>query len=251
MGSVRNLPSNVLRRYRFAGKAAFGRAIAQNDDNIDRALSCRARGGSLIDLGCDDGARTVRYAQAAGAPDVYGIEAVAPRAELARERGVAIVPADLGAPLPLDDASFDVVVSNQVIEHLYNTDLFVSEAVRIVKPGGVVVTSTENLASWHNVASLLLGWQPFSLTNVSSTGPIGNPLGLHVGGELPEYMPAGGEETWQHRRVFAARGLVDLHAAHGLRDVELLGAGYYPLPRRTAELNPTHAAFITVVGTRA
>jgi hypothetical protein len=29
------------------------------------------------------------------------------------------------------------------------------------------LVSTENLASWHNVAALIAGWQPFSLANVS------------------------------------------------------------------------------------
>jgi SAM-dependent methyltransferase len=242
--------SSTLRRYRLAGQAAFKRAIAQNDENIELALHGRAATGSVIDLGCDDGERTMRYAAAAGAGHVYGIEAVESRAAIASGRGVEIVSGDLGQRLPIDDDSFDVVVSNQVIEHLYDTDLLLSEAFRILKPGGTVVTSTENLASWHNVGSLLLGWQPFSLTNVSSTGPVGNPLGLHVGGDLPAYMPSGGEETWQHRRVFAARALTDLHAGHGFSDVRLYGAGYYPLPRRVAKFNPSHAAFITVSGVK-
>jgi hypothetical protein len=112
----------------------------------------------------------------------------------------------------------------------------------------VVVTSTENLASWHNVGALLLGWKPFSLTNVSTAGPIGNPLGLSVGGDTSS---APDPVTWQHRRVFAARGLVDLHRAHGFTSLELLGAGYYPLPRRLGRINSAHAAFITVVGQRA
>jgi hypothetical protein len=110
-----------------------------------------------------------------------------------------------------------------------------------------VVTSTENLASWHNVGALLLGWQPFSLTNVSVKGAIGNPFGLWAGGDgsgAPDPV------TWQHRRVFAARGLVALHRAHGFDQVHLLGAGYYPLPGRIGAWNPGHAAFITVAGRR-
>ena len=56
--------------------------------------------------------------------------------------------------------------------------------------------------------------------------------------------------TWQHHRVFATRGLVELHATHGFTDVTAHGAGYYPLPARVGRADPAHAAFITAVGAR-
>ena len=242
------MTSGIARRYLRAGRRVYGRAVEQNDENIARLLAADAPLESLLDLGCDDGARTSAYAQAAGALDVHGVEVVESRAALARQRGISVVSADLGERLPFDDQRFDAVVSNQVIEHLFDTDMLLAEAFRVLKVGGVVVTSTENLASWHNVASLLLGWQPFSLTNVSSAGSIGNPLGLAVGGDHREYVTG---VPWQHRRVFTTRGLLDLHRAHGFTALRSLGAGYYPLPSRIGRLNPAHAAFITVVGQRA
>lgn len=81
--------------------------------------------------------------------------------------------------IALENESIDVVFSNQVIEHLYETDKFISEIYRILKPGGYAVISTENLSSWHNIFALILGWQPFSLSNISSLrSSIGNPFGL-------------------------------------------------------------------------
>jgi SAM-dependent methyltransferase len=237
----------ITQQYRRAGQRVFERAIQQNSENIARALVKRGPFGTLLDLGCDDGERTMVWASAARAQAIKGVEVVAARAALAEERGIEISTADLGGPLPYEDETVDAVVSNQVIEHLFDTDLFLAESMRVLRPGGIVVTSTENLASWHNVASLLLGWQPFSLTNVSTEGAIGNPLGLWADGDTsgtPDSV------TWQHRRVFAARGLMDLHRAHGFTELALLGAGYYPLPRYLGQLNSAHAAFITVVGRR-
>lgn len=233
--------------YRRFGSRAFERALAQNDENIGRFLAQQPV-ASLLDLGCDDGSRTERYGAAAGASDVHGVEVVQSRAALARERGIDVVSADLGGRLPYADRSFDAVVSNQVIEHLFDTDRLLVEAFRVLRPGGLVVTSTENLASWHNVVALILGWQPFSLTNVSTEGSIGNPLGLAAGGEATALVP--GEVSWQHRRVFASRGLLELHRAHGFTGVTLAGAGYYPLPSRMGRINPSHAAFITASGRR-
>ena len=209
---------------------------------IDEAVA--NRGGRLLDLGCGDGERTLRFARACGAAEAYGVEVTPEHAVLAEARGITVVSADLNAELPLDDGSFDIVVSNQVIEHLADTDAFVSEIARITKPGGLVVTSTENLASWHNISGLLVGWQPFSLTNVSETRlGLGNPLAVHRDEEA-------GLESWQHLRVFAYRGLRELHEAHGLHVTRMLGSGYYPLPARIGRLDPRHAAFLTVVAER-
>ena len=89
-------------------------------------------------------------------------------------------PGDLGGVLPYEDGRFEIVVSKQVIEHVYDTDHLLAEAHRVLKPGGMMVTSTENLASWHNVGALMLGRQPFALVNISSEGSVGNPLGTQV-----------------------------------------------------------------------
>jgi SAM-dependent methyltransferase len=228
----------------FAARA-FQHAMAANIDNIKTALAA-APGARLLDVGCDDGENTLEFARAANASDVHGFEAVEERAGLARERGVQTAVGDLTSGLPYDDASFDVVVSNQVIEHLHDTDAFVRECGRVVRPGGIVVTSTENLGSWHNVFAVAMGWQPFSLTNVSgTTGGLGNPLALFRGHSHTQ------PSTWQHVRVFAYLGLRELFSEHGLPVEKILGAGYFPLPASVGRRDPRHAVFITAVARRA
>ncbi|WP_434581891.1 class I SAM-dependent methyltransferase [Carbonactinospora thermoautotrophica] len=46
--------------------------------------------------------------------------------------------------LPLADASVDVVVSLQVIEHLWDQPGFVRECARVLRPGGRLIVSTPN-----------------------------------------------------------------------------------------------------------
>jgi SAM-dependent methyltransferase len=224
--------------------AMFNRAMALNLENVERALQLAPRDGRLLDLGCDDGVRTRGFAAAAQAREVHGVELAAAAAGAARARGITVAEADLNGPLPFSDASFDVVVSNQVIEHLTNTDGFVSEIARVLSPGGVAVVSTENLASWHNVAALALGWQPFSLGNVTSRrAGLGNPLAIHRGENV-------GPGSWQHVKVFSYRGLRELFEACGLTVRALTGAGYYPLPAVIGRVEPRHAAFLTIVCSR-
>jgi len=222
----------------------FDDAMQLNLENIEKLLRT-AHGGRLLDVGCDDGERTLAFARAAGADEVAGIEAVAEQAALARERGIDATVADVAEGFPFPDKSFDVVVSNQVIEHLHDTDLFVRECHRVLVPGGLLVFSTENLSSWHNVFAVTLGWQPFSLTNVSScTGGLGNPASVFRG--QPHVRP----ESWQHVRVFAYRGLVELARVHEFEVTATAGAGYFPLPARLGRVDPRHAVFVTIAARR-
>jgi SAM-dependent methyltransferase len=165
--------------------------------------------------------------------------------EQAIARGFNALPANLEEAWPFDDASFDVVHANQVIEHVKRLDHFVGETKRVLRPGGHAVVCTENLSSWHNVGALALGYMPFSLTNISSKGPVGNPYALHV----EEAFEAG--EPFQHIHVLTMDGLVSIFEMHGMTVERGFGSGYYPgfgrLGRALARRDPRHAHFIGIV----
>ena len=91
-------------------------------------------GATLLDLGCGNGSLTVRVAERVGATDVRGIELDKPWAAEARARGVQVTEADLTQKLPFDDGSIDVIHSNQVIEHVAQTDHFMREIRRLLPP---------------------------------------------------------------------------------------------------------------------
>lgn len=217
----------------------FDQSYQQNGRNICYLLQGLPGGGTVCDLGCDDGTWTAEVATAARAATVMASEIVPERAALARRRGIHAEVADLNGVWSFADNTFDIVHANQVIEHVYDTDHFVQETRRILKPGGVALVSTENLASWHNIGALLFGWQPFSSTNISAS-TIGNPLALWRGRE------GNSLRSWQHQRLFSYRGLKELFTQHGFRVEKIMGAGYYPLPAVVGTLEPRHSHFITV-----
>jgi SAM-dependent methyltransferase len=204
----------------------------------------------MLDLGCDDGTWTSELAAAAGTQleRIAGVEIVEDAAHEARQRGIEVVRADLNEPLPFRDATFDLVHANQVIEHLVDLDRFVAELQRVLRPGGRAIVCTENLASWHNVAALVLGYMPFSLTNISRQGAVGNPFTLAATG------PSEFHESWLHTRVLTSIGLAQIFELHGFRVAQSFGAGYHPLPARVAgwlaSRDVRHAAFIGIVAER-
>ncbi len=154
-----------------------------------------------------------------------------------------VAQADLEDGLPYDDDAFDVVTANQVIEHLRGTDRFLSEVRRMLRPGGLACISTNNLASWHNVIALTLGFQPNPM-HVSDEVIVGSPLN-------PEHGQRHEDAGRVHLRLFTGRALSELAEHHGLRTVSMRTVGYYPLPPAAAavatQLDPLHGACL--VGT--
>lgn len=197
-------------------------------------------GGRLLDCGCGNGEFTASVVRRAQASEAYGIECVQQRIKEAIGRGIIVTKADLNEPLPYEDRFFDVVHANQIIEHLFNTDLFLKEIRRVLRPNGYAIVSTNNLASWHNVFSLALGMQPTPL-HISNEAIVGNAFDPLRGTRHPSQGDS-------HLRIFSFQGLRELCQYHGLGVERLESAGYYPLPpnlaRLMCKLDATHGAFL-------
>lgn len=197
---------------------------------------------SILDLGCDDGSWTLRLGEKYQKPSLYGVEVVSDRIRKAQGRGISVKSFDLNGKFDFKDNSFDIVHSNQVIEHLYDTDNFISEVFRILKPGGCFIVSTVSLSSWHNIFSLLLGFQPFDLANISLKGNIGNPLSFWSETETENSK----NRSWQHVRLFTPYSLSKFLKIYGFRDFEVLTTGYYPLPGILSRLDKRHAHYFVI-----
>ena len=175
----------------------------------------------VLDIGCGDGKFSRQIANRLRCSEVYGVEISHKYADRAHQNGVNIIMADTDRGLPFQDASFDIVASNQVIEHVHDTDNFIRECYRILKNGGICVSSTPNLASFHNIFSLILGYQPFAAA-VSDELVCGNPLDPCDGQQILSYR--------RHRRIFTAPALRRLFEFHGFKVESLRGVGLHPLP---------------------
>jgi SAM-dependent methyltransferase len=107
-------------------------------------------GKSCLDAGCGAGGRDVFELWRRGF-DAYGIDAMPENISLAAEMHPEIADrvsvANLRSPLPFEDASFDLVLCNAVIQHIPREDIYevtLSEFARILRPGAILQLMFKN-----------------------------------------------------------------------------------------------------------
>ncbi len=192
----------------------------------------------VLDIGCGNGEFTLKAKNKIGSSKVYGIEIYDPFIKEAEKKGISIIKHDLNKlPYPIKDESFDVIISNQVIEHLYYPVQFMKEIYKILKPGGYAVISTENLSSWDNIIALLLGYSPFYM-EFDGGLRLGNPLSLHYKEEYKEKCPP-------HTRILTWKTFEDMSNHIGFKLEKLVGSGHL-LFKLGEKIDKKHCRFMTI-----
>ena len=114
-------------------------------------------GSRVLDLGCGDGA-LLAYLQKNRNCTGYGIEIDDANVLACVQRGVNVVQLNLDEGLALfDDASFDVVLQIDTLQHLRNAEVMLRETARVGRLG---IVAFPNFAHWPNRLSVLLGRMP-------------------------------------------------------------------------------------------
>ncbi len=99
------------------------------------------RGKKVVDIGCGYG-RLRSVVEAAGGEWV-GVEPFDGPAETVTASA---------EDLPFDDESFDVVVMDAVLEHIPNVSPALTEAARVLKPGGLFVGYVAFMECFHEIS---------------------------------------------------------------------------------------------------
>ena len=99
--------------------------------NYNDVLQKIAQYQDILELGCGNNKL----------PGAFGID-------IEGHRGVDLV-ADLNKPIALESSSYDVIISNQVLEHIQSLNELMNECHRILKPGGWFIATVPYFrSSW-------------------------------------------------------------------------------------------------------
>jgi methionine biosynthesis protein MetW len=114
-------------------------------------------GSRVLDLGCGDGAM-LDYLQRERACSGYGVELDDANVLACVKRGVNVLQLNLDQGLTVfEDASFDVVLQIDTLQHLRNAETMLRETARV---GRVGIVAFPNFAHWPNRLSILQGRMP-------------------------------------------------------------------------------------------
>lgn len=113
---------------------------------------------SVLDIGCGDGFLLKKLLEKNKNIKALGVDISPMAVEKAKENGIDCMLLDITERLPFEDNSFESVILLDVLEHMFQPELVLREAVRVASDH--VYTSVPNFVSLPARIQVLLGKVP-------------------------------------------------------------------------------------------
>jgi methionine biosynthesis protein MetW len=129
--------------------------------DLDAIAALVPAGSRVLDLGCGEGALLAHLIAERGCSG-YGVELDDTKLQASVARGIDVLQWNLEAGLAMfGDASFDVVLQLDTLQHLRNAEKMLLETARV---GRIGIVSFPNFAHWPNRLAVLRGRMPVTKT---------------------------------------------------------------------------------------
>lgn len=141
---------------------AFSKDFVVDNQEVARlavVLPLIGTGKKVLDLGCRDGTISVMIRDMGN--DVDCVEISEYSIARCKEKGLKVYDLDLNKGWAKEiPEKYDVVFAGEILEHIYETDIFLSNIREVLKDDGYLILSTPNLASLGRRVLLFLGINP-------------------------------------------------------------------------------------------
>lgn len=112
----------------------------------------------LLDIGCYDGHVGILLKNKFGKKcQIYGVDAASNSVKMAIKNGIQAKLCDVTEGISFESNMFDYAFAGEIIEHLYDTDFFLEEIKRVLKPNGILIITTPNFISFGRRIYYLFG----------------------------------------------------------------------------------------------
>jgi 2-polyprenyl-3-methyl-5-hydroxy-6-metoxy-1,4-benzoquinol methylase len=204
---------------------------AQNRDDLLPWIPATA--GSLLELGCGEGALGVLVKERQRCR-VIGIELDRDAAAVARRRLDDVYTGDVRHLLEILDERFECVVGSEIVEHVDDPWTLLSAIRRVTAPGGHLVLSIPNLANASIILDLIRGRFDYAYIGLTCAGH----LRFFTRKSIAEMLEISGwiTETIAPQRAAVPQSSEELIRAFAVSGIaasadELLDTGYYVVAR--------------------
>jgi 2-polyprenyl-3-methyl-5-hydroxy-6-metoxy-1,4-benzoquinol methylase len=119
---------------------------------------------TVLDVGCSSGMSTQNLVSNLASARIYGLDLSLKAMQAAKTRGILGIIADVASGVPICGLAFDIIIAGDIIEHLIETDFFLSEMRRCLKRSGLLILSTPNLARFVDRVRFIFGFAPKQCT---------------------------------------------------------------------------------------
>jgi ubiquinone/menaquinone biosynthesis C-methylase UbiE len=179
----------------------YGREVIVN---MLRSLKIAPK--KILDIGVGQGFDLENIGNIFPNASLHGVDENNRKISLSQNKSIQCFKVDLEIEsMPFNDESYNLIISNQTLEHVKNVHHVVSELVRLTEVDGYFLIGVPNLGSLHNRLLLLFGRQPTCMRTDSG-----------------------------HVRGFTNTELIDFVlkiSGNSVNFVERRGSNFYPFPR--------------------
>jgi SAM-dependent methyltransferase len=152
--------NNVIDRSLNYGRHVICRFLAAATDGAEQVV---------LDLGAGRGGDLLLARTCNPSAALHAIEIYPEYQNQLREMDITVHPMNIERDaFPFADESVNIIIANQILEHVKEVFWIFHEATRVLRVGGSLILGVPNLASLHNRMLLLFGRQPTCIQNSSA-----------------------------------------------------------------------------------